>query len=667
MKTFLKSILYVSLTSLILTGCANNDDFTTPDLTGCVELKTTNTIANFKKIATDKATAITGDDIIEGVVVSSDAGGSVFKEIFIVSEDGQESIRVRVDAYSTYGTYGVGQKVYIKLKGLFVQKDPIRKIVALGSDSSLAAIKDYNKYIIKGCKIISGDDFEKTFNNKVSLKEALDEKYIGKLVTIPEVQFKKEFRGKIFASNTSGDFTKVAIEGKEPLSATFYFNVSKNAKGFANEIVPDKSGTMTGIMTRYNAEYQLVPRTMHDLDLTKAPFDGNTDPVDPVDPTDVKPGKFVAFPGADFENWDNFLASIFKNALSDATAQKADGQGWENSRGLAVKGTRAANGFLFSVEKVKMPTDATKISFLMKGKAAKSLSINIYKGNGTNYYAYNLENVSVSKIVKPNMEETSFNGVPSGNTTNVYDGVIDTKGQWVKVTLDLGELKGDYHKAGTGSFIGFRSGKAGDYDLVIDEIRFEDGTPVNGGTDPVDPDPSGDFFPKNAVYAGDMRTNEAAFLATVNDRGLTKDIGAFKPGAGPDKQGALSIEIPAASSSNLIYFGLLANDATSKAKKVSFYVKGISSGSLSIGVMDSTGKEKGFNVGAISTTDVVLNSIAGTNDYKGAINTAGKWVKVTVDLTKVPGGLATSGDFIKFRVGAKYAPFDLLISSFFIE
>jgi len=377
MRTFLKSIVYLSFAGLLWTSCAKNDDFTVPNTDNCKEVNLTANKTILDVTAVSSSTALkqyTGDDIISGVVVSSDAGGNFYKDLYIVSEDGEFSARIKINKSGTTGSFPVGRLIYIKLKDLYTKIDNEVLTIGIKEDGSsfVGALTDYKSAIFRSCKTYTGEDFEKKFNNKVTLQEAISKKYLGKLVTITEVQFKEAFRGKKFWDennlvSATNRATNVGIESKVKVDENIVFRVAEQAHDFAERTVPNFSGSMTGVMTKFSKDYQFVPRKWADFTLNLPVFkSGDPEgPVDPVDPGDivVEPGKFLAFPGADFEDWDKFLASIFKNALSDASAQKADGQGWNNSRGLAVKGTRAANGFLFSVEKVKMPTDATKVSF----------------------------------------------------------------------------------------------------------------------------------------------------------------------------------------------------------------------------------------------------------------------------------------------------------------
>ncbi|ALU25706.1 DUF5689 domain-containing protein [Myroides odoratimimus] len=503
MKTIFKSILYISFASLLAVGCAKNDDFTTPDATHCDEpqIKANKTIEEIFKLSstTKKAYESSTEDFISGVVVSSDEGGNFYKDLYIETIDGGIAARVKINRGGTYGLYPVGRVIHIRLNGLFTQID--NGVLAIGindpATNYTGGITNIPKHIFRSCKTITGDDFNKTYNHVVSLKEAITDNYLGKLVTITDVQFKEKFWDKPFWDENNlvsptNKATNVEIESKESVTANVIFRVAEQSSGFKNHKVPAKSGTMTGVMTKFSKDYQFVPRTMVDLvGLDKDPFKGNTGGSEEGSYDDpnmkLELGKYLAFPGANFDKWEDFTSVVNSYGLKHVAL--AEKQGWNNTNGMSIKATPSGNDFLFTLEKVKnVPTGATKLSFLVKGTAGASLVPLMYKADGKSYVAYNVGNLSVHRVVKANT-------TPLGNnTTPEYKGNIDTKGQWVKVVLDLTSAPegSGYNTSGVGNFFAIKVGKEQAYDLIIDEIRFEDGTPGDGGT--TEPEvPAGDL------------------------------------------------------------------------------------------------------------------------------------------------------------------------------
>jgi len=684
MKNILRSIIYMSFAGLIVTSCAKNDDFTTPDLQECVKLETNTTIAKLESAANGTITQYQQDDILSGIVVSSDAGGSFFKELFVVSSDGQQSLRIRVDAYSTYASYGVGQEVYVKLKGLFTQKDPQRLITTIGGDDKLSAIKEasINKFVIRACNKYVGDDFDRTFNTKVSLEEALDDKYIGKLVTILDVQFKKEHRGKAFVE--SGDFAKVYIESKKPASKSVYFNVSKNAKGFAKEIVPSGSGSIVGVMTRYVGadkvvQYQFIPRTMHDLaGLDKDPFYGNEGGEEETLPQhEIKITGALAWLGADFKDFNAFMGTLedFKGVKLKDYAGQAVGLGWEKSDALSIKGKPTANDFVFTVINNKVPADAEAITFLLKGKATggKSISINVYNEDGTKYdTAFNLgvvgsDDISLNKAV---IDENN-------KYLNNYNGSINTKGRWIKVTLNLKGVK--YNTSGKDKFFAFKVGTGGDYDILLDEFRVVGGKDDGGTTGPEVP---GQGL-GNLVFFGSDFKNWADFDKASYDDKIKPDTTIFTKGTNNGKDGGNALIIDATPVNKNPYVfsakNIAGKEVAKGKKKIVFYLKGKATKGMSINVYGPDepsspnqfgDKFSAFNLGEVTTSEITVSGNKG-NSYSGSIDTQGKWVKVTLDLSTMGGSYYTEAEkpILSVKVGGNAGSSwqNVLISGFTFE
>ncbi len=660
MKTIFKSIFFVALAGILFSSCAKNDDFSVPSI-NCEEPNVTinKTIDDLYSLAEITVKPYSGDpqDILKGVVVSSDKGGNFHNKIHLVDERTQKPLIVNLENGTSFVQYPPGTIIYIRLGGLYFNTNYGVVNVGGGTNGKYTTTipkGSIDKYIGKYCKPVSNFN---DYNPVITLAELNEKKeeYKGRLVTIKDVQFNRKVVGKTLYDKTDVDSQGQTLrEMVDKDNRTFFVRTSQYSTDFTTYEIPKYSGSITGIVDIFNNIVQFYPRVLDDINLKDQPFGDDEGPIDPGD--NIELGKFLAFPGADFENWDAFLGVIFKNQLSDATAQKAEGQGWENSTGLAVKGTRVKNGYLFSVEKVKMPTDATKLSFVMKGKAAKSLSINVHKANGVNYYAYNLESVTTSKVLQPNMTETEYNGVPSGNTTNIYGGTIDTNNKWVKITLDLSALNGDYHKTGTGTFISFRNGNEAEYDLVIDEIRFEDGTPVEDDGGPVDPEP-GDPFVVADFNAWD------GFVSTLNNFGL-KPYATHAPGQG--RNGKDAMKLSGTTTGNDYVFTITNKEVIAGKTKLVVWIKGTStSKSLSFNVNKSAGGYDPFNAGTVATENLELSKFT-TNQYNGSIDTNNQWVKLTLDLTDTAYNTTGSGDVFSLKTGSG-STYELLIDSIYFE
>lgn len=73
--------------------------------------------------------------------------------------------------------------------------------------------------------------------------------------------------------------------------------------------------------------------------------------------------------------------------------------------------------------------------------------------------------------------------------------------------------------------------------------------------------------------------------------------------------------------------------AGKKIKKIVFYLKGTANKALNVNIPDKSGKDKTFYLKGENSNDISVQSPKGSNSYNGSINTGGKWVKVTLDVS----------------------------------
>lgn len=99
--------------------------------------------------------------------------------------------------------------------------------------------------------------------------------------------------------------------------------------------------------------------------------------------------------------------------------------------------------------------------------------------------------------------------------------------------------------------------------------------------------------------------------------------------------------------------------------KITFKLKGTAPGrSLSLNVYSDGKAYKAFNAGDI-TGDITIG-VADKNGYTGSIDTAGKWVTVTLELAGVSLNTSGSGSLFALKVG-KGVAWDVMIDDFKIE
>lgn len=162
------------------------------------------------------------------------------------------------------------------------------------------------------------------------------------------------------------------------------------------------------------------------------------------------------FPGSDFEDWGAFTAGLATGLPSYATQSTAEA--YTGTRSLYLNGTPANNDTIFTAKVPENFTVPSKIVCYIKGTAEKSLSIILHTTDG--------------RLDVYNLKECTADTILSSGGREVYDGVINTGGKWVKVTLDI------LNPAKIDSIVGnelisFKVGSGAPYNLWIDDITVE--------------------------------------------------------------------------------------------------------------------------------------------------------------------------------------------------
>lgn len=468
MKTnFLKSILGTALAAVLFTGCVNDDDYSIPNL----ECNDPGLVAN-KQVSDiyTQATALpvlyAANDIIEARVVSSDKGGNFFKVMYLTSLDGTRGFSLAINRQDLYNEYNVGRKVFIKLQGLYTQiRNNTLQIGALyqGNVGQIAEA-DYKTSLINSCNTVD----EETLVQEMTLAQVSDAQ-IGKLVELVNVQFADNALGQNYYNdaNVVGGQTNHNIT--DATGATLIFRTSSFAE-YAGLPVESKSGRIRGILTKFGATYQFIARYTTDIRLTEPRIGGEPEqPENPGNPGTTPPeaAGTLLFAGGNFNNYATFLSSVNSFGLKPyATESPANGLG--GTTALRINGTPTANDYVFTVKApAGLPTNATKITFWIKGTSTgKALSFNVNRGT-SGYDVYNLSSLGSTAVTLT--KSTEINS--SGNGTNQYTGAINTNNTWVKVTLDLTGV--NYNTTAGNDIFSFKTGNGGVYDMYVDNFLIE--------------------------------------------------------------------------------------------------------------------------------------------------------------------------------------------------
>ena len=249
---------------LSLTACMD-DDWSAPDLSqapfGNNALQETNVItiaqlkSKFASVISGNSNQLIEEDIqIKGYITGNDLGGNIYKQVAL--QDATGGVIVAVNQNGLSGYLAVGQEILVSLKGLHI--GGYGKMVEIGAPYN-GSIGRMNKDIwASHFKIIGGInpsaiqpvEFKTSFNKD---NDAV------KLVVFRGVSFTDANGKNTFA--TSDATTNRKLKEYSVIVRT------SNYADFAGDVLPMGKVNLTGILTRFNNDWQLLIRTADDIQL----------------------------------------------------------------------------------------------------------------------------------------------------------------------------------------------------------------------------------------------------------------------------------------------------------------------------------------------------------------------------------------------------------------
>ncbi|MDR2121545.1 MAG: DUF5689 domain-containing protein [Flavobacteriaceae bacterium] len=278
----IQRIMILFVISLSFMACVHDDDYNEPTKNEGEVLIPTITIPQVHATA-PTYTGLVNDTvpesitfakgaILEGYVISTDQGGNVYKNLFIVTDDGKKGVMLSINESNIYTHYPLGAKIYVKLEGLYYGKQNGMVQIGMKPTQSTKYIVDQIPPNVMASNIILGkdkkDEEDLVIKTNSSGKPLTvddvkgNEAYLCTLAEISEVSFNDA--GSTFVrgdANTDNQVNSVNI-------AAFTARVS-NYANFAGYKIPSGKGKVRGVVTRYDKGtdkiYQFLIRTIDDV------------------------------------------------------------------------------------------------------------------------------------------------------------------------------------------------------------------------------------------------------------------------------------------------------------------------------------------------------------------------------------------------------------------
>lgn len=271
MKTLKKITLLLLSLLFVLTAC-DKRDFDVPPLSIPVyEGEANITIQELKdKYANQALAEITEDLIIQGVVTANDVSGNIYKQIQI--QDETAGICIAIDRTSIYGNYRVGQEVFIELKGLFYGLYggyPQIGYKYSRNNDGVYAIGQCPWLIFQDHIFLNGMPDPTGIEIPEYTIEELSAAQVGKVITLKNVYF--EDGGSATFSNPTEEGSVQTLSKKMISTVNGGTLVARNssAANFASFTMPEGVGSVTGVLSVYNATMQITFRDSLDCSSTR--------------------------------------------------------------------------------------------------------------------------------------------------------------------------------------------------------------------------------------------------------------------------------------------------------------------------------------------------------------------------------------------------------------
>ena len=269
----LKPVAIALLTAFAITSCVKDDDYDIPDPNGKKPLPDySGQVVSFANVLTKVTASVatyTADEAIEGYVISSDEGGNFYKKIYIQNADKNQGLSVAIDKSGLYTEFPVGAKVQLRLKDLTTQLNNSAIEVGHGTytaKSGRVSVGTMAEVIYKKHLFDTGERKTVAELAKVSnsIQEVSTEAHVDQLITLKGVHFPTDAVGKTLydKSNALGSATNYKLTDAN--GKTIIFRTSSYAK-FKDEKVPAGEVEVTGVLTKFNKDYQFMISNYADL------------------------------------------------------------------------------------------------------------------------------------------------------------------------------------------------------------------------------------------------------------------------------------------------------------------------------------------------------------------------------------------------------------------
>ncbi|WP_152286190.1 DUF5689 domain-containing protein [Flavicella marina] len=257
-----KNLVFVFL---MLVACNSNQRYSLPEI-NCegTAISSTHTIAQVKEMSGFGIENFTSDIIISGYVVSNDASGNIYKTLILQDnfEQPTSAIEILVDETNLYSVFPVGRKVFLKLNGLSIGYQRGMLVIGKVSNTTIERIPRTQifNHFVRGCET------EKIIPKPILISD-IDDTLVGMYVSIQNAQFHSQEMGFSFGEiNGTESVERIVVQYSEECAALGEIRMPISGySDFKRTDIPAGNGNISGVLTKYFSEYQLLINDVSDL------------------------------------------------------------------------------------------------------------------------------------------------------------------------------------------------------------------------------------------------------------------------------------------------------------------------------------------------------------------------------------------------------------------
>lgn len=615
------------------------------------------TIAKYKEMFTsvpEEGKIIEEDFAIRAVVVGNDISGNIYKQIYV--EDATGGLSIGIDQNNIANDYPVGQEVVIKLQGLAATS--YGGVIQLGMNNNNPKNTRIPYEIAKKHLLKNKWPDAKKAMPKVTTIGSITDAMIGTLIQLEGVYFEKG--GELNYADQEMNAVNRILRDKSGKS--LYVRNSKYAT-FANDKLPKGNGTVVAILSKFGSDYQLFLRSADDcfgFSGKEPETTGGTDTPTPDQPStgaviyseefSSDLGKMTPISVAGAQTWR--VNTAYKNA---------------NMSGFADGKSNANEDWL-----VSPAFDLT---------AAKSFAINFE-------HTINKGNVANMKSEQTLWASDNYSGdVKSATWTQVTITTYPTGTDWNYVksgNINLpASLLGKANVVFAFKYLATDASSA-NWQIRALKVTSDGGKLTAGGTTPTpqpQPEPNPNPNPEQPA-TGKLLFPGADFedwSLMEKGKSLLFPLGKIVEQS-PNGRNGKALHINGTPAGN-DYMITAAGAGEKSGSTITLYINGKAGKSLSFMVYKEDGSLAVFNLDEFGTKGHVISPADGeiilkptektfndkpANSYaNGSIDTQGKWLKITLDISSFS-KLAKEKNLFSIKVG-KAVAYDLLIDDITIQ